>query len=297
MSYNAIMKAYLKALQNQYKNAMNSGQYTAELSYRMPLDAMEKALAKEFNPNEEIDVILEPTTQGRVGRPDWRIHNKQTMGIYGYIEGKGLSEEEFDTKPYATQIEKYLTLGHKLIITDGLEFVFCMSKDSEPAVISVIEKEKMHTKDWSAQTLNPRFEVYMREFFKNPSAQQMNEAKLVELVAVRTRMLADDILELANIPVEEAMNDNEREVIILLQQMRKLVYNHNDSKLRTADVFADFTAQVIMFCLLYAHRVLCLPEDTPTEKERKIIAYIKEDLSEGEALTPFRNLMLYLRDH
>lgn len=297
MSYNAIMKTYLKALQNQYKNAMNSGQYTAELSYRMPLDAMEKALAKEFNPNEEIDVILEPTTQGRVGRPDWRIHNKQTMGIYGYIEGKGLSEEEFDTKPYATQIEKYLTLGHKLIITDGLEFVFCMSKDSEPAVISVIEKEKMHTKDWSAQTLNPRFEVYMREFFKNPSAQQMNESKLVELVAVRTRMLADDILELANIPVEEAMNDNEREVIILLQQMRKLVYNHNDSKLRTADVFADFTAQVIMFCLLYAHRVLCLPEDTPTEKERKIIAYIKEDLSEGEALTPFRNLMLYLRDH
>ena len=59
----------------------------------------------------------------------------------------------------------------------------------------------------------------------------MNEAKLVELVAVRTRMLADDILELANIPVEEAMNDNEREVIILLQQMRKLVYNHNDSNL------------------------------------------------------------------
>ena len=74
MSYNAIMKVYLKALQNQYKNAMNSGQYTAELSYRMPLDAMEKALAREFNPNEEIDVILEPTTQGRVGRPDWRIH-------------------------------------------------------------------------------------------------------------------------------------------------------------------------------------------------------------------------------
>ena len=93
MSYNAIMKAYLKALQNQYKNAMNSGQYTAELSYRMPLDAMEKALAKEFNPNEEIDVILEPTTQGRVGRPDWRIHNKQTMG---YMDT--LREKDFQRK-------------------------------------------------------------------------------------------------------------------------------------------------------------------------------------------------------
>lgn len=297
MSYISILKTYLKALQEQYRNATNSGQYTAELSYRVPLDTMERALAKEFNPGDDIDVILEPTTQGRVGRPDWRIHNKDTMGIYGYIEGKGLSEEPFDTKPYAAQIKKYLTLGHKLVITDGIDFVFCLDKDSEPTVISVIGKDKMHTKDWSAQKIDSRFEVYMREFFKNPSPQQVNEAKLVELVAVRTRMLADDILELANIPLEEAMNENEREVIAILQGMRALVYNHNDSNLRTGEVFADFTAQVIMFCLLYAHRVLCAPDDSPAEKERKINAYIKEDLTEGEALTPFRNLMLYLRDH
>ena len=82
MSYNSIVKTYLKALQEQYKNAIRSGQYTAELSYRVPLDTMERALAKEFNPTDNIDVILEPTTQGRVGRPDWRIHNKDTMGIH-----------------------------------------------------------------------------------------------------------------------------------------------------------------------------------------------------------------------
>ena len=41
MSYNSIIKAYLKALQEQYDNAARSGQYTAELSYRMPLDTME----------------------------------------------------------------------------------------------------------------------------------------------------------------------------------------------------------------------------------------------------------------
>lgn len=297
MSYNSIIKAYLKALQEQYNNATRSGQYTAELSYRMPLDTMERALAKEFNPDDDIDVILEPTTQGRVGRPDWRIHNKDTMGIYGYIEGKGLSDEPFDTRLYTAQIRKYLTLGHKLVITDGIDFVFCLDKDSEPTVISIISKDRMTSRDWSAQKIDARFEVYMREFFKNPSPQQVNEAKLVELVAVRTRMLADDILELANIPIEEAMNESEREVIALLQGMRELVYNHNDSNLRTGEMFADFTAQVIMFCLLYAHRVLCSSDDSPTEKERKINAYIKEDLSEGEALTPFRNLMLYLRDH
>lgn len=297
MSYNSILKTYLKAIQAQYENAKKSGQYTAELSYRMPLDAMEKALAKEFNPNDDIDVILEPVTQGRVGRPDWRIHNKDTMAIYGYIEGKGLSEEPFDTKPYANQIKKYLTLGHKLIITDGIDFVFCLDKDKEPTVVSVISKDKMRVKDWSTQKIDARFEIYMQQFFKNPAPQQVNETKLVELVAIRTRMLADDILELANIPIEEAMNENEREAIELLQGMKELVYNHNDSKLRTGKVFADFTAQVIMFCLLYAYRVLCTSEDSPVEKEHKINAYINEDLSEGEALAPFRNLMLYLRDH
>ncbi len=297
MAYNAIIKDYLKALQEQYKNANNSGQYTAELSYRVPLDAMGKSLAKEFNPKDHIDVILEPTTQGRVGRPDWRIHNKETMGIYGYIEGKGLSNEPFDISPYATQIKKYLTLGHKLIITDGIDFVFCLDKEHEPVVVSVISKEKMSSRDWSAQAVDPRFEVYMRDFFRNPSPQQVNEAKLVELVAVRTRMLADDILEFANIPLEEAMSDEEEDVIELLQGMKELVYSHNDSNLRTNEVFADFTAQVIMFCLLYAHRVLCLPEDSPAQKEEKINAYIRDDLSEGEALLPFRNLMLYLRDH
>lgn len=297
MSYNTVVKKYLKALQEQYRNAINSGQYTAELSYRVPLDTMEKSLAKEFNPNEHIDVILEPTTQGRVGRPDWRIHNQDTMGIYGYIEGKGLSNAPFDAAPYAAQIEKYLTLGHKLIITDGIDFVFCMNKDREPAVVSVISKDRMSAGDWSAQPIDPRFEVYMREFFQNPSPQQVNEAKLVELVATRTRMLADEILEFANIPMEEAMNDDERDMIQLLQGIRELVYNHNDSKLRTNEVFADFTAQVIMFCLLYAHRVLCSSDESSTEKERKINAYIKEDLSEGEALSPFRNLMLYLRDN
>lgn len=46
MSYNSILKAYLKALQEQYKNATNSRQYTAELSYRMPLDTHGKGSCK-----------------------------------------------------------------------------------------------------------------------------------------------------------------------------------------------------------------------------------------------------------
>ena len=75
------------------------------------------------------------------------------MGIYGYIEGKGLSNESFDTAPYAAQIKKYLTLGHKLVITDGIDFVFCMDRDREPIVISIISKDKMSEKDWSERSI------------------------------------------------------------------------------------------------------------------------------------------------
>ena len=123
-------------------------------------------MQRSFNPDDDIDVILEPTTQGRVGRPDWRIHNKDTMGIMDTLKEKELSEEPFDTRPYAAQIKKYLTLGHKLIITDGIDFVFCMDRDREPTVISIIDKDKMRTRDWSAQKVDARFEVYMREFLR-----------------------------------------------------------------------------------------------------------------------------------
>lgn len=64
MAYKSIIKAYLKDLQRQYSSAISSGQYTAELSYRVPLDEMLKKLAKEFAPEENIDVILEPSKQG-----------------------------------------------------------------------------------------------------------------------------------------------------------------------------------------------------------------------------------------
>lgn len=297
MAYKAHLKAYLRALQAQYNSAKSGGQHTAELSYRTPMDQLFRNLGSDLNPEEDIQVVLEPRNQGRVGRPDWRIHNDKTLGIYGYIEGKGLSEEAFNTKPYEAQIRKYLSLGHKLIISDGIDFVFCMESDQEPVVISLIEKSKMGRKDWSTLPVNPRFEVYMRNFYNNPSPQQCSEGKLVELVAVRTRILANEIMEYANIPPEEALNESERQIIELLSGIKELVYNHNDPHLRTNFVFADFTAQVIMFSLLYAHRVLCKSDDSPAEKQNRIRRYITEDLTEGEAMLPFRSLMLYLRDY
>ena len=84
---------------------------------------MFRRIAHDLNPAGTFDIILEPRNQGRMGRPDWRIQDRISLGVYGYIEAKGPSNEPFDTTPYRDQINRYLTLGHKLIITDGIDFV------------------------------------------------------------------------------------------------------------------------------------------------------------------------------
>ncbi len=296
MAFDADVKSYLRAYQNEYRSSIRGGQHTAELSFRVPMHEFFRKLAHDLNPEGHFDIILEPKNQGRMGRPDWRIQDSVSLGVYGYIEGKGPSNLAFDITPYRNQIERYLTLGHKLIITDGLEFVFCF--DENPVVVPIIDKNKMSASDWSKLPVDPRFKHYMERFFSNPAPTRVDEEKLVELVAVRTRNLANDIRSFADLTAEEAINDGERNVINLLQGLKSLVYNHNDPNMRTGSVFSDFTAQVIMFCLLYAHRVFCTSEDSPTQKAAKIRSFAFDDIAaDEEALLPFRNLMVYLRDH
>jgi len=297
MAYATIIRNYLVNLQREYNSATHGGQHTDELSYRPVLDALFHDLIRELAPELSIDIVLEPRRQGRAGRPDWRFHDHVSLGIYGYVEAKGLSLLPFDTMPYQTQFDRYLTLGHKLIITDGIDFMFCLTQGATPEVVSLIDKSRLNSANWASIPTNPQFELLMRQFLDSPAPQHCDESKLVELVALRTRLLADDIWRCAVIPIDEALNEEERQSITLLAGLRNLVYNHNDANLRTDKVFSDFTAQVIMFCLLYAHRVVCASDDAPAQKEEKIRAYVFNDITEEEVLLPFRNLMIYLRDN
>ena len=265
MSYNSIIRKYLDELQKLFETAVRSGQMTDELSYRPVLDALFRELAREILPKEHLDIIFEPKNQGHAGRPDWRIHDSASMGIYGYIEAKGLTTTQFDIAPYEKQIERYSSLGHRLIITDGIDFVFCMTggdSGHRHCLVSLVDKTRLaKSRKWGTLATAPKFELMMRSFFSTPVPQQCDESELVEFIALRTRLLADDILKYASISIEDAMDEEEKQAITILSGIRKLVYNHNDTNLRTDKVFADFTAQVIMFCLLYAHRVLCDTDD------------------------------------
>lgn len=294
MSYQAIIRRYLTSLQRDYDDALADNQHTAELSFRPPLDTLFKELAVELNGSPDIVVILEPRNQARMGRPDWRIHDRKTLGVYGYIEAKGLTQNTFEIAPYEAQFNRYLSLGHKLIITDGIDFVCSFGVGVRLQVISIIDKALMNRPDWSRLTINPQFKLMMERLFSDPTPQYCDEGRLVELVALRTRFLADEILHFSAIPLEEAYDDAERNAISLLDGLRELVYNHNDQTMHQDHVFADFAAQVIMFTLLYAHRVKCSDADMPTEKEQKIREYLSQEVVDGQTLHPFLTIIRYI---
>jgi|GEM_PF-468051 len=296
MPIEPIVKRYLQSFQQAYRDAIAGGQHTPELSFRPPLHAMFENLANELN-GTNVVVVFEPRNQQRMGRPDWRFHHRDTLGVYGYIEGKGYSPGAFDITPHTAQFNRYLSLGHKLIITDGIDFVYSFDEADPPRVIALVDKTHMTNGDWSRLNVNPQFEIMMRRFLAEPTPQYCDEGSLVELVALRTRLLSDGILAFSNIPLEEAMNTTEEHAIILLSELRQLTYNHNDPAMRGDKVFADFAAQVIMFTLLYAHRVECTDTDSPTEKERKIREYLARDIEEDQALRPFLMIIHYIIDH
>jgi type I restriction-modification system DNA methylase subunit len=293
----AIIQSYLRRLQKDFTDSLNDFQHTSELSFRSSLDTLLNALATELSGGPDAVIVHEPRKQGLAGRPDWRIHKRDTLALYGYIESKGLTPKPFNITPHLEQVTRYLSLGHKLIITDGIEFFCKFEEDAALQAVSLIDKVNMTSKDWASATINPMFEVMMRNFFASPAPQHCDEGRLVELVAVRTRLLSDEILKRSQTPVDEAMDEEERSAIILLNGLRDLVYNHSDAKMRNDKVFADFAAEVIMFALLYAHRIECIGTDSPLEKERKIKAYLTNETSEGQALRPFLSIMRYINNH
>jgi len=294
----SIVRRYLRSFQQQYQDALAGGQHTPELSFRPPLDRMFRELAEEISGTRDVVTVFEPRNQGRMGRPDWLFHHRSTLGVYGYIEAKGYTPEEFDITPYITQFNRYRTLGHKLMITDGVDFVYAFDEGMQPRVVSLVDKARMTPRtDWSRLPINPQFDMLMHQFFADPAPRYCDEGNLVEQVAIRTRVLSDDILHFSNIPLEEAMDATEEQAITLLHDLRQLTYNHNDPAMRGDKVFADFVAQVIMFTLLYAHRVECTDADMPTEKARKIREYLARDIEEGQALRPFLTIIHYINDH
>lgn len=300
MSIRAIVGRYVDDLRRALAVASATGEYTEELSYRPALDRFFGELMALLAPTAE--KVFEPKRQARAGRPDWRFHDKDTLGVYGYVEAKGLDPREpMRTDPHRKQIERYLSLGNKLIVTDGVDFDFFSPGSAEPRRLSLIAKPIEIAKRGEPGTdalLEAKFETEFRFFFSQIGFRTCSETRLVQEVAKRAAALSDSVTELAGLREREALDERERKTIRVLRRLKSLLQEHHDPTLKSPKVFGDFVAQVLTFGLFYAYRVVCEKDDSPAERHRKIREFWAGTLDRhtSSSLRPIRALMRILEE-
>lgn len=286
-----ILTNYLEQLENTYNEALRTGELTPELSYRPLLDQLFEKITNSINP--DIKRIFEPKKQFHAGRPDWRFYDAISLGIYGYIEAKGLDlDDTINPNLYKEQLDTYLSLGYRVILTDGLDFVFLDPDYTTPKKISLIIKN-VSGGGWLLSPDAPLLENELRNYFKDILARSVSEEQLIVECATRARVLSRNIGELANAPLGSGMDTIENQTIQYLKELKTLVEDHHDPLLNSNEVFSGFVAQVLIFGLIFAHRVSSNPGDTPKDRYEKIkkfwIDIINKDYTDH--LKPFKALV------
>lgn len=246
--YKRIIEQYFQELKDFYTFNNSAGLATAELSYRPYLDKFFSDLNIYINPT--IQKIFEPRLQGKFGRPDWAFSDSQTMGIYGYVEAKGLSPmDSINDNEYKAQVSKYLKLGNPVLLTDGIEFIYYTVDGS-------IYRFSLFTKpvNW----VNPEYNLdslrYFREFFSKIGFQAVTEQTIISELSKRAQLLCEDLTELLNLDEDEAESESELNTIRTLKRLWDNASNNLDKSLSTDKTFAGFISQILAFGLLYAHR-------------------------------------------
>jgi len=293
MNFETITREYLEELKSAQCNADLSADFTPELSYKPILHNYFKNIAALFS--NDIEVIFEPAKQGESGRPDWRFYDKKSLGNFGYIEGKGLSwDTPVSIINYQVQIEKYLKLKSNLILTDGIEFCFFGSSFHENKRYSIVNKAQSVRYVISSPSVFSDLEIAFMAFFKTPGFRPCTENEMIADAAKRAKNLSEISLKLSNLPLGSGLNQVENDSIEALTHLQDLLFKHHDPALKDHELFADFIAQVLVFGILYAHRFVTDPDDTPLERFKKIKKFWEKPVNGSMELLPFHELIVSL---
>lgn len=294
--FERLSSEYIKSLSSTIRSEGFSEQQTPELSFRPNLDKFFRDISNAISP--DIEIIFEPKMQKRAGRPDWRFHSKSHMGIFGYVEAKALDlQRPINIPDYEQQVRKYISLGHKVILTDGIEFVFFSPEVGSFEIMSIVEKP-IAANSLITKTIDPRLENKFREFFQEASFRKCSEEELVQAVAKRAIQLSASVQELVVIPEGAGFTDVENKTIKILHNLYKVVAEHHDSRLSSPKAFGDFVSQVLSFGLLYAHRIIRDSVDDPNEKRKALEKFWYDDFFAkfSNELGPFKELSTFLKD-
>lgn len=264
---NIILKDYMAKLGNDYHIAIATGNATPELSFRPALDDFLVRMSGFISC--KIERIFEPRQQGKYGHPDWLFSNKDTMGIYGYVEAKGFNPNvTLNPADYESQVKRYLYLGNPVILTDGVDFIMYKSDGS-----SVLKSVCTKPINWNEVVLNTDVFPMFKDFFREEGFRTIGEKQLVAELSSRAKYLCEDLEGILEIEEDEAENGTERNTIVALKHLWDIAAKSHDKSLKDNHTFAGFVAQILAFGLLYAHRFVNEKDITPTQKYQKLQAF------------------------
>lgn len=289
---NKILAEYINRLGNDYKTTIATGNATPELSFRPALDDFLVQMSGFIN--RKIDRIFEPRQQGKYGRPDWLFSNKDTMGIYGYVEAKAFNPDVvLNPADYERQVKRYLYLDNPVILTDGIDFIV-YNPNRTSSLISVCKKPI----NWDAPELNLDIFPMFKEFFKEEGFRTIGEKQLVTELSRRAKHLCEDLEGILELEEDEAENETEKKTIVSLKHLWDVAAKSHDKSLADNHTFAGFVAQILAFGLLYAHRYVNENDITPADKYKKLQVFWNSTLFKVQALRlqPFKTLVNALAD-
>lgn len=298
MNFESITKSYLKEFQQSFKNALSSGAKSIELATRPVVHNYIEAIAEYCKTPGSILVLHHDTNYTKRDRPDWRIEDASTFGVFCFGDHKSLAASaSFQPTPAeGKQIERYLELGRPVFVFDGIEFIFYKNNLTHPTRCSLIPKPLSTAANWSSQTIDISAEAHFRNLLQNPGFRKWTESNLVKQLANMARFAADEMEALLTAPPGSGSSAAEEHLLLSLHALRETIADHHDPSLRDERACADFVAQVLTFGLFYAHTRHTKSLIDPKQRQEAIKRFwFNASLaSQPNLLRPFKTIILAL---
>ena len=296
MSFEKITKAYLEKFQENCRSSWEGGAKSVEMATRPVVHQYISDLVELCKTAEDQIIIHHDLNYTKQDRPDWRIEDKNTFGIFCFGDHKNLNVgKKFDlTESVKLQISRYLSFGRPVFVFDGIEFLFFSPNKDGFDRVSIIDKLNTNVSvNWATQTIDIRAEQHFKKILENPGFKKWSEHELIEQLAIRCRSISDEISPLLGAPIGSGKTQNEEELLKALHSLKSVIITHHDSSLGSNQACADFIAQVLTFGLFYAHTRYAHTNLDPQNKSEKIRDFWKVRAGNEYALRfrPFKAIV------
>ena len=295
MNFDKLTESYLKDFQEVCKATYSSGVKAIELASRPVVHRYIESLISLFKSDSSEIVIHHDVNYTKHDRPDWRLEDPSTFGIYCFGDHKSLSiDKNFSlTKSEKKQIERYINLGRPVFVFDGLEFLFFDNNIENPKREQLVPKPANLSEDWSKTSANPSIEIEFRNLINNPGYRKWTESQLIEQLAVRTRTLSEELKDLLCAPIGSGTSTSEEHLILALHSLKDIIEEHHDPSLSDINSCSDFISQVLTFGLFYAHTRNPIDENSPKDRRVAISEFWNSSATDDAAskLRPFKSII------